>query len=54
MTTSTTARPLGTIATRTSPADRRRTHGQVRAAEKQAWRAEANYDLAALRVVTPR
>lgn len=54
MTTSTTARPMGEIATRTSSADRRRTHGQVRAAERQAWRSEAATEIAALGLVTVR
>lgn len=54
MTLSTTARPLGQIATRTSPADKRRSNGQMRAAERTAWRTEANTEIAALGLVTVR
>jgi hypothetical protein len=52
--TSTTARPMGEIATRTSSADRRRSHGQVRAAENREWRAAARSEIAALKLVTVR
>jgi hypothetical protein len=52
MTTSTTAKLVGTITARTSPADRRRTHGQQRATERQSWKAEARAEIAALRMVT--
>lgn len=54
MTTSTTARPMGQVAARTSPADKRRSHGQVRAAERQSWKAEARIEVAALGMVTSR
>lgn len=54
MTTSTTARPMGQLAARTSPSDRRRTHGQVRAAERTEWRSEARSEIAALKLVTVR
>lgn len=54
MTVSTTARPYGQIATRTSPADRRRTNGQVRATERQSWQSEARAEIAALKLVTVR
>ncbi len=37
---------------RTSPSDKRRTHGQQRATERQSWKAEARAEIAALRMVT--
>lgn len=54
MNISTTARPMGTITSRTSPCNKRRTHGQQRATERQSWMAEARAEVAALRMVTVR
>ena len=47
-----TVKQMGTIAARTSPSNRRRTHGQQRATERQGWKAEARAEIAALRMVT--
>jgi len=54
MTTSTTARAMGTITARTAHNGRRRTHGQQRATERQGWKSEAAAEIAALRMVTVR
>lgn len=54
MHTSTTDRAMGTIAARTSPSNRRRTHGQQRATESQSWKAEVRAEIAALGMVTVR
>jgi len=54
MNVSTTAKLVGTIAARTSPCDKRRSHGQQRATERQSWKAEARAEVAALGMVTVR